>query len=158
MSFLELTEKHPSPWMFAHLCNMLNPLDQEEIQVRIQEFMKFMYLFSMKNGGFIPVADEIDHIWHEYIVQTREYEQLCKNLPGQKFVHHQTISFEDYSKTKDRTQVLKEMLDWVPEYYACFGEFTETTAPYWRVISFLSNELHLTLQQINDMAKNKISN
>ena len=106
----------------------------------------------MKNGGFIPVSDEIDDIWHEYIVQTREYEQLCKDLPGQKFVHHQTISFDAYAKNKDRTAILKEMLDWVPEYYANFGEFTERTAPYWRVISFLSNELHLTLQKINNVA------
>lgn len=156
MSFSELTKKHPSAWMYQHLCKVLSPIDDEEIHRRIQEFMKFMYIFSTKKGGFIPVSDDIDHIWHEYILQTREYEKLCKDLPGQKFVHHQTISFDDYAKNKTRTEVLKNMLDWVPAYSALFGEFTEKTAGYWSIISFLSNELHLTLQQINQMAKQKL--
>jgi hypothetical protein len=157
MWLVELQKKHPSPWMLDHLFKTLSDVDVHEFKIQIQEFLKFMILFSTKKGGFIPVSKEIDHIWHEYILQTKEYLQLCMDCPGHTFIHHQTISLEEYMKTRDRLSTLNKMLEWIPLYYSFFGEFNDKTARYWTIVPFLSEALGLTLSQINQMAKEKLN-
>jgi hypothetical protein len=157
MIFSELIKKHPSPAMHQHLCKVFAELDHDEMTIRIQEFLKFIYIQSMQDGGFIPVSDEVDQIWHEYILQTREYQALCLDLPGGKFVHHQTITLVEYANHHKRVDVVKSMLNWIPNYCAYFGEFTEKTAHYWMIVEFLSKELDLTLEQINHIGK-KVKN
>ena len=155
INFEELIKKHPTSGMKHQLNKVFSYLNQDEMNIRVLEFLKFIYIQSTKEGGFIPVTDEIDHVWHEYILQTREYQSLCMDLPGGKFVHHQTITLADYSKNHNRIDLIKSMLNWIPDYYSCFGEFTEKTAQYWIVVDFLSKELHLTLPQINQIGKDK---
>lgn len=138
--------------MRSHLRACCPELDERELDERIQEFLKFICLQSMHDSGFIPVSDEIDLIWHEYILQTRAYEQLCKDLPGRRFVHHQTISLTEYAQIKSREEVLREMLNWIPAYRMYFGNFTEKTARYWLIVSFLMQELGLKIQDINALA------
>ena len=151
ISFSDLRAKHPSAGMLRHLQHQFSALNDDELNLRLQEFLKFIYIQSLKEGGFIPVSDEIDQIWHEYILQTREYQALCLDLPGKSFVHHQTTTLADYAKKHDRKKVISSMLAWIPDYHRYFGEFTEKTAPYWTMVTFLSKELHLSLKQINDI-------
>lgn len=146
-----LFKNHPSPFMLAHLQSIFCTLDEDTRSVRIQEFLRFIYLQSLKDGGFIPVTDEIDQIWHEYILQTREYLALCNDLPHAKFVHHQTGTLETYTQARDRKQVIQDMLVWIPTYVETFGVFTETTAPYWTVVQFLLKNTSLTLSQLNSI-------
>ena len=155
MKFAELIKKHPTSGMKQQLNKVFSYLHQDEINIRMTEFLKFIYIQSIKEGGFIPVTDEIDQIWHEYILQTREYQSLCMDLPRGKFVHHQTITLADYSKSHNRIDLIKSMLNWIPDYYSCFGEYTEQTAKYWIVVDFLSKELNLTLPQINQIGQDK---
>jgi hypothetical protein len=147
-------QQHPSPWMRDHLRRAFNMLDEHELTTRIQEFLRFIYLQSTKQGGFIPVTEEIDLIWHEYILQTREYLALCLSLPSKSFVHHQTSTLDEYAASRERHVVVQDMLDWIPRYYHAFGAFTEKTAPYWTIVQFLQNELSLSLAQINQFASN----
>jgi len=153
--FAELIKMHPSSEMKKQLNTVFSDLNQDEIEMRTLEFLKFIYIQSIKDAGFIPVTDEIDQIWHEYILQTREYQYLCGDLPGDKFVHHQTITLAEYSKNQSRMDLIKAMLDWIPHYYFYFGAFTEQTGQYWIIVNFLSNELHLTLEQINQIGKDR---
>ncbi len=155
MQFVDLIAKHPSAWMTQHLQHCFPALSQDELSIQTQEFLKFIYIQSMNDGGFIPVSDEIDQIWHEYILQTREYQILCMDLPGKAFIHHQTTTLAEYVNKYDRKDVIKKMLDWIPDYFRYFGEFTEKTAPYWTMVTFLSKELHLSLQQINEIGKSR---
>ena len=155
ITFSALIKKHPGSGMKQQLNKVFSDLNPDEINIRMAEFLKFIYIQSMKDGGFIPVTAEIDQIWHEYILQTRAYQSLCMDLPGGEFIHHQTITLSEYSKNHNRIDVIKGMLDWIPDYCSCFGEFTEQTAPYWIIVDFLSKELHLTLSQINQIGKDK---
>jgi len=155
MKFVELIKKHPTSGMKQQLYKVFENINQDEINIRIAEFLKFIYIQSMHDSGFIPVTDEVDQIWHEYILQTREYQALCMDLPGEKFVHHQTITLADYSKRHNRVDLIQGMLNWIPDYYTHFGEFTEQSAQYWMIVDFLSKELNLTLPQINNMGKDK---
>ena len=151
----DFIKNHPSSWMVNHLRQVFRDLSQDDFEIRIQEFLKFIYVQSTQSGGFIPVAEPIDKIWHEYLLQTREYMALCQSLPGKKFIHHQTITLSEYAHTHDRTDIVKGMLDWLPNYYKHFGEFTERTSPYWVMVNFLSKELHLPLKEINLLASTR---
>lgn len=141
-------KKHPRVEMFNHLVSILK-IDETVLRIQIAEFLKFIFLQSTKNGGFIPVTEEIDAIWHEYILQTREYALLCQDTPGQEFIHHQTITLEEYIQSREQSLVLKDMLSWIPCYFHAFGPFTDQTASYWTIVRFLMNHLSMTLEQIN---------
>ncbi len=148
--FKDIFEKHPSLGMRHHLETVFSDLSSHELTLRIQEFLKFICLQSLKDSGFIPVSEEIDLIWHEYILQTRAYETLCQDLPGKKFVHHQTISLIEYTQQKNnRYEIAKAMLDWIPKYRKYFGNFTEETAHYWLIVDFLIKNHGFTLEKIN---------
>ncbi|HVE45002.1 MAG TPA: hypothetical protein VNC84_07745 [Gammaproteobacteria bacterium] len=150
---MSLIEQYVSPFMQKHLSEHFAHLDEREFHVQLEEFLKFLYIVSIDGpGAFIPVNAEIDAIWHEYILQTREYEQLCLLLPNKVFVHHQSATLAGYTETADRESVLKRMLQWLPRYYQHFGPFTEKTAQYWTMVQFLSQEFHFSLEEINKLA------
>jgi len=156
--FLEINNIHPSQEMLEHFQNVFSQLNKEELKLRMQEFLKFLYLASKKGNSFIPLSKEIDEIWHTYILQTQEYYNLCMDLPGKVFIHHKTTSLKNYSEGKQRQDNIKNMLSWLPLYYRNFGEFKDEVAPYWMMVQFLSKELGLTLEQINKFAKDEAKN
>lgn len=149
---LEKIKKIPSEKMLQHLVSIFS---NEEIKdnTKIEEFLKFMYIVSVKGAGFIPLSKEIDEVWHEYILQTQEYHNLCMNLPGNVFIHHQTNSLEDYTKIYGKETVVKNMVEWLPYYFHFFGKFTEHTTRYWTIVHFLIQELNFSLEKINFLAE-----
>ena len=48
---------------------------QEEIRVKLIEFLKFCLLYPQAKCN-IPFNAEIDEIWHLWILQTRQYQEL----------------------------------------------------------------------------------
>lgn len=144
-----------SPWMLKHLKDHFSELSDYEFNTRLEEFLKFMYLSSKYNESFFPLTDEIDELWHEYIVQTLEYAQLCQALPSKRFLHHQSGSLEEYTQIIDPKALVRRYLEWLPTYYLHFGAFTVETSKYWYIIDFLKTELHLDLDYINKIAENE---
>lgn len=129
-------------------------VEREQLEVRIAEFLKFMFLRSKYGGGFIPLSGEVDDIWHEFILQTREYALFCEALPGQTFVHHNSQHLSEYAQDKAPREVVTRLLGWIPTYYHHFGEFTEQASHYWMMVRYLQNELKMTLEDINQLGKN----
>lgn len=141
-------------FMLAVLPKEFADLSESELNARIAEFLKFIYLRSLWVGdqtGFVPVKKAIDEIWHAFIVQTREYIKFCAALPGKVFLHHTTAHLEDIGEQQDKKVLVKEMLAWIPRYREHFGPFTETTAPYWMMPGFLQEALNLSLNDINQL-------
>jgi hypothetical protein len=62
--FKDIFEKHPSLGMRHHLETVFLELSSHELTLRIQEFLKFICLQSLKDSGFIPVStEETAHYW-----------------------------------------------------------------------------------------------
>src|SRR4051812_36458757 len=80
------------PPMHHYLARKFPSLTDDELRVRIEEMLKFLFI-SHECTGAIPVNKEIDDIWHACILQTHEYAELCKRLPAHSFIHH---SSNDY--------------------------------------------------------------
>lgn len=125
-----------------------------ELDVQMEECLRFLALVSERGTSVIPLVREVDDVWHALIVQTRFYFDLCEHLPGRRYIHHFTLSLHEYAEGKDRRTVVRELIDWIPAYVRRFGPFTEDRARYWSVCAFLTDEIGLTLQQVNELGTN----
>jgi ubiquitin len=54
-----------------------------------REFVRALYVKDMTKDGGLPPA--LDAIWHECILNTRDYALLCQRVRG-CFIHHTTVS------------------------------------------------------------------
>lgn len=155
--FKQLAPTYNANFIVAHFTKKFSDVPAAVLNTRIEEFLKFMFLRSTYNQGFIPLAGEVDDIWHEFILQTQEYEKLCKALPSGNFIHHNSVHLVEFSNNKDRTETVKDLINWLPRYYQHFGPFNEDTAPYWMMVSFLQAELKLSLEQINKLSQEAVN-
>ncbi|WP_435190633.1 hypothetical protein [Streptomyces sp. bgisy126] len=119
------------------------------VRHQVRECMRYLYLVSRHpdrlGGLFLPVEQDIDEIWHYLILQTREYRDLCeRRLPGGHFIHHRSISYGAYQEAPGRERAAEEALRWIPLYTAEFGPFDADALPYWTIVRFLHDELHMS--------------
>lgn len=124
---------------------------------RLKEVLKFLFISSCYekrfNSQFFPLTKEADDIWHYLIIQTREYQRLCDDLPGKGFIHHKSMTFERYGSSfgLSRSTVIRDLLDWIPLYCKHFNCFTLKTSKYWRIVSFLLEKKELSLELVNKL-------
>ncbi|MET9064014.1 hypothetical protein [Streptosporangium sandarakinum] len=130
---------------------------QQDLEIQVEECLKFLYIASMSNGVFIPLTKEVDEIWHEMILQTKFYQELCASLPGQRFIHHESIGLTGYAGIVGSGESVKKFLEWLPKYMEHFGEFNERTAPYWVIVQFLRREIGMSLQEINELGRRELA-
>lgn len=117
------------------------------------ECIKYLAIMSLTPGRRIVVTPEVDDVWHELIVQTRNYSEFCKWLPGGKFIHHTSITPLEYEGIVGKDEFVTEFLKWIPDYVNNFGPFTDEAAKRWTVVQFLLNTLGMTLADINNLGK-----
>ncbi|QTR04077.1 hypothetical protein J7S33_03550, partial [Saccharothrix algeriensis] len=53
-----------------------------ELRLQTEECLKFLVIASEADPLFIPMTREVDEVWHELILQTHFYAELCARLPG----------------------------------------------------------------------------
>jgi len=75
------------PELRKKVCRALLCRPDEARQAMI-ETVKFMWLAAGSSTGRLVPAHRVDLAWHELILFTRTYHQLCDKYFG-KFVHHQ---------------------------------------------------------------------
>ncbi len=116
--------------------------------------MRFLYLTSKNGEGkFMPLTQEADDVWHELILQTVFYAELCERLPGKKFLHHTSLPFKDYASQNGIGNSIDELASWIPDYVQTFGNFTVEGARCWSFCLYLMNEMGLDLETINAAGK-----
>lgn len=138
----------PQP-ILTHLASTFSDLPENDFLIRCEECLKFLYLRSVSGRGFIPLSGEVDEIWHAFILQTKAYADFCNALPGKTFIHHNSISIEDYTEEVTPEISVTRLLEWIPAYTKHFGPFTEEAAAYWMIVQLLINEFQYSLDEIN---------
>lgn len=151
--FKQVAPTYDATYILSHFSKKFADVEDNILNSCIAEFLKFMFLRSKYQKGFIPLKGEVDDIWHEFILQTREYEKFCQALPSGKFIHHNSVHLDDFAKDKSRHEVVQDLMNWLPNYYHHFGVFVEDAAQYWLMVDFLQTELKLSLDQINHLAR-----
>src|SRR3954471_5067915 len=79
--------------MSCYFRSKLVEVPQQEVDARIEEALKFLNIAAYHSDVSIPVTEEIDDIWHLWILETQEYERLCSLLQGRKFLHHRSNTY-----------------------------------------------------------------
>lgn len=109
--------------------------DDTLFEERLVEVLKYLYLISSaQESRFVPLTEDADNVWHELILQTVEYHELCAALPGRSYIHHTSESFEQYVGTRlsgEEATPRKELLNFFVEYVQTFGPPTSASLRYW---------------------------
>lgn len=113
------------------------------------EFEKFFALAIQNEGTFLPTTLMIDEVWHECIIETREYAELCESVSPGKFLHHSGIRYDDYALQKSNDDLLSEDLSWLASYCMSFGGFTDATIRYWPFANHLLEKNGWTVAEVN---------
>ena len=82
-----LFRSHISPALFTYFRVKRPEIGADDLRIRLTELVKFLVL-SHEFPGNILFGEELDDLWHLWIMQTREYEKLCQCLPSGRFIHH----------------------------------------------------------------------
>lgn len=121
---------------------------------QINEVCKYLTIISKLNTSrFIPMTKAADEVWHEMIVQTALYMDFCESLPSARYVHHQSIGFDDYARSVGRENAVAQFISWVPDYVEEFGAFTAESAQDWAVVEYLQKEVGMTLDEVNEIKR-----
>lgn len=83
----QIFENFISPALYVYFQVKRPDIEAGELRIRLTELLKFLIL-SHEFPGNILFGEDLDDLWHLWIMQTREYETLCRALPGGRFIHH----------------------------------------------------------------------
>ncbi len=150
--FAQIAPSYHWQALYAHLQTKFAHLTPNDFHTQLSECLKFLYLRSFSGRGFIPLSGDVDAIWHEIILQTREYAALCAALPSGEFIHHNSITLDDHAEKVSEEQAVLRLLEWIPAYVQHFGPFVPETAQYWVIVKLLECEFHYTLDDINQLS------
>ena len=147
----ELTEAFLSPQMRRYFEKKLPEISPREVGVRVEETLKFLNIAAYCHGS-IPVSQEIDDIWHLWILETREYQKLCASLQGGRFIHH---SSNVYAACDDLAGELpmNELDDDVAvlgNYVLNYGRFESDRVKYWLLANHLVAACGWSVERLNE--------
>lgn len=147
----ELRDAFLSPQMKYYFTQKLKPLSSHEIDVRIEEMLKYLNMAIHFNGD-IPVSEEIDDVWHYWILETAEYVRLCRKLHGGTIRHHSSKDYAAYSDpdAKTRRMDLTYGISILSSYVLNYGPYEQGRVRYWPLAERLMDHLGWELDQLND--------
>lgn len=142
----ELREYYVTPALRYYLGYKLPDLDAEEVDIRLEELLKYLTM-AMFIEGQIPFSKEIDEMWHLWILETREYEILCKKINGGQFFHHTSNHYVAYRDPEIRTR--KPDLNILASYVYNFGDLSARRVRYWTLAGRLMVEMQWDINDLN---------
>lgn len=139
-----------TPAMAHYFASKLAALPKAEVDRRIEELLKYLNLAAHSPGG-IPFTDEIDDVWHLWILQTKQYQQLCLKLQGGKFIHHSSNDYEEFddSGLRERPIDLQRAVALLRAYVVNYGPFEADRVCYWTVAARVMQNLGWTVDRLN---------
>jgi hypothetical protein len=128
----QLRETFVSAALKHYFDKKLAPLAGDEVDARVEETLKFLNMAAYITGN-IPVSQEIDEVWHYWILQTEQYRDLCAKLNGGRFVHHTSNDYEEYVAPEAARQGidLERETAILCSYVLNYGELQAERVKYW---------------------------
>jgi hypothetical protein len=128
----------------------LPEVTEAEVVVRIEETLKFLNMAVFCHGN-IPVSQEIDDMWHLWILETREYETLCALLEGRRFIHHSSNVYA--ACAGEGASALENDFEHdvatLANYVLNYGPFEADRIRYWPLAAHLVQTCGMRLEQLN---------
>lgn len=92
--------------------------DKDNFEHLFVELKKFFYLSSKSKLALPMTSIEVDNIWHQFILFTRDYFDFCEHIFG-RYLHHSPNVKSDKTPSKD------SLLNFVALYQLYFGEMDD---------------------------------
>jgi hypothetical protein len=145
-----LREAFLSPEMWQYFKRKLPHIPVREVRARVEECLKYLNMATYCRGN-IPVTQEIDDIWHYWILETMEYQRLCQRLTGCRFIHHRS---NDYQESRDKRFKSLNPIEWevamLLTYVTNYGPFKSDRVKYWRLADHLVTKRGWSVEQLNN--------
>lgn len=104
-----LFESFVTPALYTYFRVKCPDVESGELKIRLTELVKFL-LLAHEFPGNILFGEDLDDLWHLWIMQTREYEKLCRALPSGRFMHHDSRDQPADSVTWPEVETLAERM------------------------------------------------
>ena len=88
----------------------------------VEEFKKYMALIALGHAEIGMSSPEVDEIWHNFILFTREYGEFCEKFCG-RIVHHRP-------NTSRRPRLPEGSVE---EFVSAYNKFFGEPPPIWRL-------------------------
>ncbi len=57
------------------------------VETAVYEMRRWIALKLLGFSGLRMISEDLDHVWHSFILFTEEYQRFCANAAG-RFIHH----------------------------------------------------------------------
>ncbi|MBO0696955.1 MAG: hypothetical protein J2P46_01045 [Zavarzinella sp.] len=147
----QLRDAFLTPPMACYFAKKLPALDPAELGIRIEEALKFLNIATYCRGS-IPVSKEIDDIWHLWILETNEYDRLCRALQGGQFIHHSSNAYLNCCGAANPPpgDELEHKVEMLGTYVRNYGPFQADRLRYWPFAAHLVDDVGWSLDQLNE--------
>jgi hypothetical protein len=119
---------------------------------RVCELLKYLMLVQFSPGRIL-FGKETDDLWHYWILQTKQYAELCQQLPGGVFRHHSSVDYGNADRPLERDDVasaVQRMLSFFISYYANFGPMTVDRVAIWPTLQRIMEEEGWEVDDLNE--------
>jgi hypothetical protein len=90
----QLLRQFVTPQMYVYF-RVKNPdVEPSVLKMKVIEVLKYLILAPQFPGNIL-FGQDMDDIWHLWIMQTRQYAALCESLPFERFRHHESNDHPD---------------------------------------------------------------
>lgn len=141
-----------TPSIRVYLHKKLAHISPAQVDIRTEELLKFLNL-SHHCSGDIPFNDEVDEIWHLWIMETQEYFALCEKIRGaaNSYIHHCSSDYMQYfdSEVKTREPDMDRLFNILLSYVYNYGPFTADRIVYWPLALDIQQNSHISLDEFN---------
>jgi len=148
----ELLRTFVTPQMMNYFQAKMPRVSRDLLVRRLCELLKYLMLVQFAPGRIL-FGQDIDDVWHYWILQTQQYAELCEKLPGKTFRHHSSRDYQETAETAETVNIadaLQRILSFFISYYRNFGPITEDRFDCWPALQRVVEEAEWDLDELNE--------
>ena len=154
----ELLRQFVSPVMMNYFKAKMPDVAPETLVGRVCELLKFLMLVRFSPGRIL-FGKQVDDVWHYWILQTRQYAELCEKLPGGSFRHHSSTVYEEFAEGEpnvDLDEAVQRILSFFISYVRNFGPISHDRVECWPTLQQVMQESGWDIDQLNDFLRGQV--
>lgn len=152
----QLRATYLSPEMLRYFERKLPDLDPDEVLARVEEALKFLRVAFFTSGN-IPVVQEIDDVWHLWILETQEYWRLCERMHEGRYLHHSSNAFRVPGTGGGPVNNLEQDVAALADYVVNYGPFAPDRIRFWRLARHLVEGCGISVDELNTWLLSAVS-
>ena len=131
----QLIARYVTAAMEQYFARKLPTVGATDLRRRIAECLKGLTVMRLSPGDIL-FSEEIDAVWHYWILETAEYAALCDKLGGE-FIHHSSHDYPATAQTQGGLDAVRRLIVFFAIYVSRFGPLEAERLVYWPALATL---------------------